>query len=144
MDIKHIYESIMAELRSLPGQIAKAEKNEAAAVDEAGGWSAMGKNEGERGMALILIMAEAGCPTVTETRKRFDSAVAQAGLTSAMLRYMSKQCGPEFNIDAPIAPPVKAEETPQDFDIQTTPADVAAAVNGNGKVEAGLFAELGL
>ena len=129
MYIKHIYESIMAELRSLPGQIAKAEKNEAAAVDEAGGWSAMGKNEGERGMKLILIMADAGCPTTTETRKRFDSAVAQAGLTAAMLNYLAKDC---------------QEITPQDFDIDTTGADVAGAVNGNGHVSAGLFAELGL
>ncbi len=129
MDIKQVYESIMAELRSLPGQIANAEKNEAAAVDEAGGWSAMGKNEGERGMALILIMAEAGCPTVTETRKRLDSVIAQAGLTSAMLNYLAKDC---------------QETEPQNYDIDTTGADVTAAVNGNGHVSAGLFAELGL
>ena len=129
MDIKQVYESIMAELRIGPGRIADAEKVEAQLVEDAGGWASLGKNEGERGMALVSMMARRNEPTVTETRKRFDSAVAQAGLTSAMLNYLAKDC---------------QETEPQDFDIDTTGADVEAAVNGNGKIEAGLFAELGL
>ena len=80
-------------------------------------------------MALVMMMARRNEPTVTETRKRFDSAVAQAGLTSAMLNYLAKEC---------------QETEPQNYDIDTTGADVTAAVNGNGHVSAGLFAELGL
>lgn len=129
MDINQVYESIMADLRSLPGQIAEAEKQEAELVENAGGWASLGKNEGERGMALVMMMARRNEPTVTETRKRFDSAIAQAGLTAAMLKYLAKDC---------------QETEPQDFDIDTTGADVEAAVNGNGHVSAGLFAELGL
>lgn len=129
MDIKTIYESTMAELRSLPQEIGLAEQRQAQLVKAAGGWSAMGKNEGERGMALVDMMRRSGYRTATETRKLFDSAVSQASLTAAMLRYLSKQC---------------VEDTPQDFDIDTTPADVQAAVNGNGTVEAGLFEGLGL
>ena len=129
MDIKQVYESIMAELRIGPGRIADAEKVEAQMVEDAGGWASLGKNEGERGMALVSMMASAKEPTVTETRKRLDSVIAQAGLTAAMLNYLAKDC---------------QETEPQDFDIDTTGADVEAAVNGNGKIEAGLFAELGL
>ena len=92
MDIKQVYESIMAELRIGPGRIADAEKVEAQMVEDAGGWASLGKNEGERGMALVMMMARRNEPTVTETRKRFDSAVAQAGLTSAMLNYLAKDC----------------------------------------------------
>ena len=129
MDIKTIYESIMAELRSLPQEIGVAEQRQAQLVEAAGGWSSMGKNEGERGMALTATMNRRGMPTMLETRKRFDSAVSQASLTTAMLRYLSTQC---------------VEDAPQDFDIDTTGADVQAAVNGTGNPEPGLFEEFGL
>lgn len=128
MDIKQVYESIMAELRSLPGAIAEAERNESAVTEAAGGWSAMGKNEGERGMNLVSMMAQAGHPTTTETRKRFDSAVSQASLTAAMLRYLAKQC----------------ESETADFDIDTTQEQITASANGNGKADAETLSMFGL
>lgn len=145
MDIKQVYESIMAELRSLPGAIAEAERNESAVTEAAGGWSAMGKNEGERGMNLVSMMAQAGHPTTTETRKRFDSAVAQANLTAAMLRYLAKQCGPDFNIDGNPAPKAEAKaEEPADFDIDTTQEQITASANGNGNADPATLSMFGL
>ena len=117
-------------LRSLADEIPNVEANEAAIVAETG-WKNLGSNDTERGHTIVSMMNEQGCESHSATKRRLDSAIAQAGLTAAMLNYLAKDC---------------QETEPQDFDIDTTGADVAGAVNGNvpDGLLSGLFDELGL
>jgi hypothetical protein len=145
MDIREVYQSIMSELRSLPGAIAEAERKEAAIVEAAGGWSAMGKNEGERGMQLVSMMAQAGNQTVNETRKRFDSAVAQANLTGNMLRYLASPAVAQANlIDALTQHYATPAVSVTDLDIETTPEQITASANGNGNADPATMSMFGL
>lgn len=132
--IEQVYLELMERLRSLPGQLAAArnavlevgkaakaaermaDDERATAIIEAGGYSAHGKNEGERDIAITVTLRKSAKYQTAASNHRnaeyqvkeaqakydnlkieFDAVRAMADLHREMMRYSAPYKGSELN-----------------------------------------------
>lgn len=96
-DLYEKYEYLMNRLNELPGEIARAQRVENVYIQNAGGWSALGKNDSER----KIVVSEATHGALDALTNEFSGVRYAANLHASWLQFLAAN-GPTFQPTADV------------------------------------------